>query len=149
MEARPLGENAERRDDTTDARKGSAPRPHPKTARRRSTQTPRETLSPSAAAALEAFVGGEDSGRRKTADVETVGVERCLGPSGGDDDRTWAGPALPRDDNDRTATEGEIEALRRTVSQPPQRRPIASPTEEGHGRARLRGAAGHARGITR
>ena len=60
-------------------------------------------------------------GRRKTADVETVrALERCLGPSGGDDDRTWAGPALPRDDDDdRTATEGEIEALRRTVSQPP------------------------------
>ena len=144
MEARPLGENAERRDDTTDAKKEArATRPRPPAARRRSTQTPRETLSPSAAAALAAFVGGEDSGRRKTADVETVrALERCLGPSGGDDDRTWAGPALPQDDNDRTATEGEIEALRRTVSQPPQRRQSIAPPKRARARAPTRSCWG-------
>ena len=43
-------------------------------------------------------------------------------------------PRSPRDDdNDRTATEGEIEALRRTVSQPPQRRQSLAPPKKGTG----------------
>lgn len=135
--ARPLGENTQPDDDARKRKRAQASPRRRSGGRRRSAQTPRETLSPSAATALEAFVGlsPAEGNRRKTADVETVrALERALGPgTPGDDDRTWAGPPLVDDGADQTATEGELEALRQAVERKAQPRQSLAPPPKGTG----------------